>query len=110
MCGLAVHGLTPPTTQRSSSSATRSEGQSLPQFFVRVFLDIQTGQPPGSRHENLPSHDAPGGFLFDVAYIDDFPFWRHTRNSFGCSIMISAIPRRRNITFQVIPTLMATRA
>src|SRR5260370_31094653 len=66
MCGLAVHGLTPPTTQRSSSSATRSEGQRLPQFFVRVFLDVQTGQPPGSRHEGLPSHDAPGDFLFDA--------------------------------------------
>src|SRR6266704_3762358 len=50
--------------QRCSSSAMHSEGQRLPRFFVLVFLDIQTGKPPGSRHESLPSHDAPGDFLF----------------------------------------------
>src|SRR5229473_5133593 len=63
MYGLVVHGLPPPTMQRCSSSATRSEGQRLSQFFVPVFLDIRTGQPPGSHHESLPSHDAPGDFF-----------------------------------------------
>src|SRR5713226_2639853 len=66
MYGLVVHGLPPPTMQRCSSSATHSEGQRPPQFFVLVFLDIQTGRPPGSRHESLPSHDVPGDFLFDA--------------------------------------------
>jgi hypothetical protein len=31
---------------------------------------IQTGKPPGSRHESLPSHDAPGDFLFDARSIN----------------------------------------
>jgi len=56
--------------QRCSSSVMHSEGQRLTRFFVLVFLDIQGGKPPGSRHESLPSHDAPGDFLFDAGCIN----------------------------------------
>jgi hypothetical protein len=47
--------------------------------FMPVSPVIQTGKPPGSRHESLPSHDAPGDFLFDAA-----PPHRHNLNRDLC--------------------------
>jgi hypothetical protein len=61
-----VHGLAPPTKQQCSSSATHSEVSVCNSFSCFSFSTFRPASPPGSRHESLPSHDAPGVFLFDA--------------------------------------------